>query len=201
MLPNQVSNLSSQVLTFFIEPGKTFIVNTAGQSFYFLDCSAEVFVSIPGTGRMPHTNGTGRNVQQTSYFDRIEIENKQTYRVYIRLYVGNTDGYIDNRLNLVNEKGIVERITKAIGWDGSSIAGNEHVDFAGLFQYPLIHRKALLVTNEDLSLKVELRDSNDNRLAIVFPETCILFPSSDFIRVANPNPGSIAVSISELVYF
>lgn len=61
-------------------------------------------------------------------------------------------------------------------------------------------RKALVVTNLSQEFKVRVSDKDSNPLLEVYPETSILFPTSDHVKVTNDNEAEVPIIIAEILY-
>jgi hypothetical protein len=166
-------------------------VSHRANKFYVIDASGEFLVKTDNSSQVPFKQGQGRTF--VSDFNRLELENISSNPISIRLWVGNGE-YKDQRFQLL------ESSTEFIASPVSSIAGAVSEVFNGVPLVNQITRKAIIVSNNDSSNNLELRDESGNSGVIVFPKTSVMIPTSDYVEVYNPTGGAIATRISEIWY-
>lgn len=162
-----------------------------GNKFYIIEAAGPLFVKTDTTVSLPYKQGQGQMFDKP--FRRLEFKNPNAFPIYIRVYTGYGD-YIDRRFQLIEANTSFK--CNAL----TSIAATTAEVFNGTPSNNEILRKSILVSNNDSSNNLELRDESNVSGLIIFPKTSVMIPTSDYVEVYNPTGGGVACRVSELWY-
>jgi len=182
----------STFATISIPPGGVVPINQEGRNFHVVFAAADILVKLPGGEFGIYQQGSGSdNLPDGETFRRLEVRNPTLGDLLVTIYIGGPL-YRDSRASLIEPR------TVAAGWNQTQIAATTNVDFTGVPAGLRIRRKAILITNLDQLLRIEVRDGADNLVATVFAEQTYTLPISEFVRVRNPNGAAVAANLAEI---
>lgn len=181
-------------------------LNATGNKFYIIDCDTDDAISIKTdvTAYEQFTVGTGKDMSaEGKSFTAIEIRNDVANDITFKLFIGYGD-YIDKRTTIVGNRlssilPVIEPKTLPLAIAATTIAGNASIVFNGVApSIAHLRRKAMVVSNLDANLTLQILDVANNVVLTIFPSTSIIIPISEFCKIHNPNPGVLSLSASEI---
>lgn len=163
-----------------------------GNKFYIIDASGTLKIKTSITSEIEFKQGQGQSFSKA--FNRVEIRNPSlTNTLYVKIWVGFGE-FIDRRFQLIESN--TEYVANVL----TSIATISGATLTGIPSGSQIQRRSMLVSNNDSSNNLEIRDKNGVSGLIVFPKTSIILSTSDEVVVYNPTGSSIACRVSEIWY-
>jgi hypothetical protein len=175
-----------------IPAGGVIPVLEEGSNFYVVFAPVDIEIARPGTGFVLYPQGTGLDVlPEGGKFKRLEVRNPSAGEITVLLYIGGPL-FRDSR------SAIIEPRTEGVAHGTTSLSGTTGVTLNGVPSGLRIRRKAVLVTNLDANLRLQLRDSSGGVIATVFPEQTYTLPISETVQAYNPNGSTIACNIAEI---
>lgn len=174
-------------------PGDTQGLSFYGNSFYIRACLGTVNISTEKTPQKPYRTGQGEKFIDELIFDRIEISNPNSYVVSVQIWVGFGE-YIDKTFQ------VVEGYTVIVGWIARKVTAGQMVSFLGAPTGSNFQRKALLISNDDITNSLYVTDSAGNYAVTIKAGFQYNLPVAGPMIVRNDTAGDIAVSISEIYY-
>lgn len=182
----------SSFSTLSIPAGGVVPINQEGRNFHVVFAAADLQIKLPGGEFGTYQQGSGQDdLPDGDTFRRLEVRNPTLGDLLVTIYIGGPL-YRDSRASLIEPR------TVAAGWNAAQIGATTNVDFTGVPTGLRIRRKAILITNLDQLLRLEVRDSDNNLVATVFSEQTYTLPISEFVRVRNPNGIPMAANIAEI---
>ena len=184
---------SSVYVVQVIPAGGTIHVSAFGETFYFIGLTAPVNVKTDLTAAKPYRQGTGEVFPPELRFRSLDIENPNSSEVRLTLWVGFGE-YIDRRTALV------DGYTKAFGSAFNNVLAMSARTFSGSPTGTQLHRKAITVTNLDLTNALLIRDGDGATVCAVLPNTSLILPISGACDVYNPTGSTISAYMGEIWY-
>lgn len=126
-------------------------------------------------------------------FDRVELVNPTAEMIRADFWIGHIAFYDDRRDN-------IESPTQAVAWAGTEIPATDEVAFPPLLVAGRIRRKAIVVSNRDPALNLEITDADGNIVCRVGPEESIMLPLSEACSVKNENGAPVACNVGEIYW-
>lgn len=188
--------MSSAPYTLTIAAGKTEPINAAGNFFHVIFSAVDVEIA-PRGGSVgtrefsTYGQGTGLDLRGKT-FGRLEVRNPSLGAITVKIFVGDDEGFRDARAALI------EPDVECAANGTNPIAATTAVSLDGIPTGLRIRRKALLVTNLDQNLDLQVRTSAGAVIATVFPRQTYTLPISRGVQVYNPNGSAVACNIAEL---
>lgn len=186
--------MSSQGTFLTLELGPLAVrpVNLEARNFHVVHAPTAVEVKYPGGEFGLFPQGTGL----TSFpgdvtFQRLEVRNPTAATIVVELWLGGPI-FNDARAS------IIEPDTEPVAWDDDELTAADGVTFDGIPSGKRIRRKAIVVTNLDANLFLQIRDTAGNVVATVFPQQTYTLPISKSVEVYNANGSTVACNISEI---
>lgn len=178
-----------------IGPGETWTIRHVGNAFYLVTSPVELQLRAGDTAEKAYRQGTGERFPGSMAFDRLEVRNPTSSTVWVRIWVGYGE-YIDNRHQVVDQPCELAAVPLA----GGLLAGGQDVFLSGASVGLRQQRRALVVSNLDAALRLEVLDAAGNVALLVHPGTSITLPVATAVSVRNPTGQSIQTAISEVWY-
>lgn len=199
-------NRNSVTATLVLAAGAVQRIPGQGTAFYITDSDNLGFLEIQTdtTSFEKYQIGTGKKFEDT--FDSITVKNPTVDVVTVTIWVGFGD-YVDRRTNILLNRlasilPIIEPNTEAL--EAATTPTANQLDAGDTLALPgtpgagQLRRKAILVTNLDANLNLEILDGNGDKILTVFPRTNITLPISEACSVHNANGSNIACNIAEI---
>lgn len=165
-------------------PGTFVRVRSANRSFSLRLGNGAPFSLTPGS---QYTCPAG------AFFPNLTIVNQSADTLAIVLIIGQGDISADSTPQ-------VERATQLVANAATSLAAADALPLTGVPTATLVQRRAVYVSNLDANLSLQIRDQAGNVGLTVFAETSVMLEVAGYLEVYNPNPGPIALSVSESWY-
>jgi len=191
-----MSSISSSPHTLTIGPGAKDFINQEGDFFAVLNSPVPLEIRWPGCEAAIYAQGDSVDMQSGERFSRLEIRNPTLAAVTVTIFTGGAR-YRSARQTMLEQPSALK------GWQSvptSSIPAATGIGFDGTPPADGIQRKALMVSNLDPNNVIQIKDANGNLCLVVFANTSVTIPTSDFVQVFNPTGAAISVAISELFY-
>lgn len=181
----------------------------AGVRFYIVESNSDagLLIKTDKTSDELFTVGTGKEFSEEQYFTALQITNENPVPITITLFAGFGD-YIDKRTTIVGNRlqsilptiePVVQAFSvKVVGVPVTAIAGGADIPTTGTPTPTQLRRKAILVSNLDPNLNLQLKDQDGNICHTIFNNTCQIIPVSGIITLHNPNGSSISCQFTEL---
>jgi hypothetical protein len=191
---------ASTIKTMVIPANGLFPISEYGERFYFIKCSAQVFVKTEHSSEKPYQKGQGEHYTDIKmWFRRLEVRNPNNFDVYVRLWVGFGE-FLDSTSELIETPAVF------YSWNNNTIAASTSVVFLGRPSGVQLQRKAFQISNMDLANSLFIQDVDPitgnpvNTGLAVFPLTSITLPIAGAVAVKNDTASAIICYISELWY-
>ena len=173
-------------------PGEVRPVTIDGQNFHVVFSPADIEIKYPGGEWGAWGQGTGiGDIPGGGTFARLEVRNPTLGTVNVVLYIGGPR-FNDSRSNVIEPK------TAGVPAALSSLAGSTGHTATGVPNGKQIRRKAIVATNKDQNLDLELRDAAGGVLLTIFPRTSITLPISEHVVFWNPHGSPVSCNFSEI---
>ncbi len=183
----------SHFTTLEIPAGRVQPVNAEGRNFYVVYSPVDLEIAMNGGEFAIYGQGAGiEDLPEGRTFKRLEIRNPSAASIIVKVYIGGPL-YRDSRY------AVIEPATVADGWSGSSLAPTTGQSFPGTPSGNRVRRKAIVATNLDQNLTLQIRDPDGHVVLTIFPQTSITLPISGPVEFYNQNGGgSVACNFSEI---
>lgn len=162
-----------------------------GRYLYVISAPSRFKLKIDNQPFIDAATGTSLECDGEAVFETLEFENPTTEPMTVKVYVG----FATFR---ESSFAVVEAALECDGANATEVGANASIDFLGTPTGFRLHRKAIQVFNGDPNVRLQVRDSDGHRIALVFPESGVKLEGAGFFRVHNPNPGAVDVAISEI---
>lgn len=179
-------------------------VPQAGVRFYIVesDSDSEIGIKTSRTQEEFFTVGTGKEFREDQFFTGLEVRNLSSAVVTIILFAGFGD-YVDRRTTIVGNRltsilPTIEAKTKPVGGQFTSINPNSTITLTGIPGAGQIRRKAIVVSNNDANLSLQIRDAAGNPLNTIQPASSHILPISEEVQIHNPNPSAVSLTYGEI---
>lgn len=215
--------LSSSLPENFVRTSRTFqlVLAAAGQTqsiqripqagirFYIVESNSDagLLIKTDKTSDELFTVGTGKEFSAEQYFTALQITNENAVPITITLFAGFGD-YIDKRTTIVGNRlqsilptiePLVQMVSvKVAGIPVANIAGGGDIPAPGAATPTQLRRKAILVSNLDPNLNLQLKDQNGDIAHTIFANTCQIIPVGGLVTLHNPNGSAISCEFAEL---
>ncbi len=199
-------NRTSQIVTTIIPAGQTFPIFQAGQEYYLIVATGQLYIKPNNGSENAYVQGTGLVVDDLNLFASLQIRNPNTYSVVLQIFVG-FGGYIDNRL-IVYDPNVLQVVypTYPVNNTANEVlipdrSGTPILDINGN-AFLALNRVGIYVSNLDIGLVYNLQAlitaPNPAAVALaVQPLTNIVFPVNADLRIKIP-AGNINAIVSEI---
>jgi hypothetical protein len=174
-------------------PGAVKPVIGEARNFHVVYSPVDVEIKWPGGefGFWPQGTGT-QTFPDGATFNRLEVRNPSLGTINVVLWLGGP-AFNDSR------SAIMEPKTVPLADPTTNLAALGSVSLTGIPSGDYIRRKAVLVTNLDANLVLQIRDAAGGVVATVFPRQTYTLPISEACDVHNPDGGAaVACNIAEL---
>lgn len=174
-----------------IAAGQVAPILATGRNFYVVFAPVDIEIKRPGSEFVLYPQGTGLDEIPGDGFDRLEVRNPSLGEITVVLYIGGPL-YRDSR------SAIIEPKTTGVPHATTTLPANDFVLLNGIPTGLRIRRKAVLLTNKDQTLNLEIRDTAGNAIVTVFPQMSYTLPISEGVRCHNPNGSPVSCNIAEI---
>lgn len=182
----------SHFSTLEIPAGRVIPINAAGRNFYVVYSPVDLEIALNGSEFAVYGQGAGLDdMPEGRTFKRLEVRNPSAASILVKIYIGGPL-YRDSRY------AVIEPNTIADGWSGTQLAATTGQSFPGTPAGLRVRRKAIVATNRDANLNLQIRDAAGHTILTIFPETSITLPISGEVEFYNPNGSPVACDFSEI---
>ena len=96
---------------------------------------------------------------------------------------------------------VLDAPSELVGWSSGALAGSGGTAvFDGTASAGQLRRRAFYISNIDPNSSLDILDEDDNFCLRIFPETSIVIPTSETVKVRNNSGAEISLYVSELFY-
>jgi hypothetical protein len=191
------------IVTRTLAPAAKEFFDMPGTSFDIIEADGPLAIGLDDETPESWDVGTGFTSSPGEGFRRLLVQNLSTLPNRVTI-IASFGIFRDNRLNFVPFRNVGLPVTAAPtrvkGWPDGSIPANSGIIFDGIFVKPDLIRKALTISNEDTTLKVQVRDPAGNVILVVNGGDSAYLETSGRIEVYNPQGAAIQVRIGEIIY-
>lgn len=182
----------SHFTTIEIPAGRVIPINAEGRNFYVVYSPVDLEIAMNGTEFAVYGQGAGLdNLPNGLTFSRLEVRNNSAAAILVKIYIGGPL-YRDSRY------AVIEPNTIADGWSGTQLAATTGQSFPGTPAGLRVRRKAIVATNRDANLDLQIRDSDGHTILTIFPQTSITLPISGPVEFYNQNGSPVACDFAEI---
>lgn len=180
--------------TLDLGPGQKRFIDAEGDFFAVVQSAVDLEIGLVGREASLYSQGDTYTTAPGEKFRSIGVRNPSPATVRVIIFAG-FGRYSQQRQSVLEPK------TRVIGASGS-LAGLDSIDLdPALFMINGdIRRKCILVSNPDLSLKLELHDEDGNAFLVIEPETSITVPISERCLLVNPNGAAVQYKLGQVFW-
>ena len=196
-LDSEYYNRAATVVRRTIKAGTVEPIDAYGAAYHLISATGNrsVFISTDTSSEVPVAVSATQNFPQYFRFRSLLVRNPAPFDVEVVIWYG-FGSYTPHNFSLS------ESPTRIIGTPlaGGVIAGLGTVSLTGAPSGSLAVRKCVIVSNDDPSNKLEIRDGSGVPCVRVYPFTSVKVETSDSVSVHNPNGSAVAACVSEVWY-
>lgn len=176
-----------------IQAGATLAIPAAGRYFSVVETPGLLGVKLDQAPESLLEQGQQLNASADDQFTRVELRNLSAAPIRVAVWIGFTE-FVDNR------RAAMEAPTRFAPWTGISLAAATGQTFpaAPASATRDVRRKAIVVTNEDPTLSLQVRDAAGVVGHTIFAQTAITLPISGDVEIYNANGAPVACRIAEI---
>lgn len=176
-----------------LQAGQTLAMPLSGRYFSVVEAPGLIGVKLDQAPESLLEQGQQLNAGPADEFARVELRNLTTSPIRVAVWIGYTE-FVDNR------RAAIEAPTRFAPWSGTSLAatsGQKFLSAPGSMSRD-VRRKCIVVTNEDPTLSLQIRDLSGVVGHTIFAQTAISLPISGDVEIYNANGAAVACRIAEI---
>ena len=184
---------SSQTIPLLIKAGQSERVRATGSTFYLTEAPARVEIRADNLAASEYAAGTGMDCDGDAFFEVLEVRNPHAVDIEVKIYVGFAK-YRDQRAAVIEPPSVINSLFEG------DLAANGEVAVSGSVSGGLIRRKAVLVYNGSLEVRLYVLTPAGKILGFVPPGQGHTFPTSGPLVVKNRTGAAVETYVSEIVW-
>jgi hypothetical protein len=175
-----------------LEAGRTKILECYGRTFVCVSAAAGFQMSYNNGRYFDVRNGVEWSLDQDQRFNLLKFKSEAAQT--IDLLIGNFF-YHENVVTPVFS--LAETLAKG---SAQTIAAGQTIVLTGIGGAGLGNRKALIVTNRDAALDLDVLDSANVQMHTIFYRQAHVFETSSLVKLKNNNPLAMDIRVMEIFY-
>lgn len=196
MTPASKRGQASKTIPYTIPAGGQITVKATGSHLYLVESPIAVMVKLESSGATRCAPGTGLDCEDGAFFEYAEIANPAAVAIEVLVYVGFA-AYKDSR------QAVIEPRTRVKGANGILPINTDPLSVVDLSPVPApgdIRRKSITVTNRDPNNSLLLLDPEGEVFQEIFPQTSIILPISEGLKLKNPNAAPVSYATGSIYW-
>ncbi len=176
-----------------IQAGATLRIPASGRYFSVVEAPGLLGVKLDQAPESLLEQGQQLNADPEDQFSGVELRNLSDAPIRVAVWIGFTQ-FVDNR------RSAMEAPTRFAPWTGDSLAAatGQRFPAAPAANNRDVRRKAIVVTNEDPALSIQVRDYAGAVGHTIFAQTAVSLPISGDVEIYNANGAAVACRIAEI---